>query len=625
MPSSVFAVRALIAALVCVCPAAGFQAGQERGFAEGAYEARLLEEASTFEMLDHPEGLNNLLGVLEATFERYPTVRPLQLIEHSLRRPLSLDAVEAEVSNHIMAIRDADSDALPAAVEALVVRTLDLRTEAEQPASSPEFEEHLLETVRHMARSWRLRQSEHPKRVEAVQRALEIDSAWVTARLEQLKDHWASPIGRGDIESVLAMGLPDAHADEIDLAVDGQWHHAFLLADGSVLVIGSDEQNTYDMSRIDHVIDPGGDDTYTWPEGTAPSRIESIIDLAGNDTYITEADFAGPATTAFGWSLLIDQAGDDRYRSRATGSIAFGAMGMGVLIDHAGDDVYEATGERASWTIGAGFFGAGVLIDRGGHDVYRGEKLTQAVGGARGLGAIIDQAGNDFYFANGPSQPSAYGTAGVYLGKAQGFAYGVRGHAAGGVAALYDLGGHDEYTGGEFSQGGGYFFGLGILRDAAGRDLYHANRYGQAFAAHQAAGILIDDQGDDTYWTRTAAGQSGSWDECVTLFIDRAGNDAYRCDGLGMGGAAMQAIAVFIDEGGSDRYAPAGRDTLGESSRDTYHYERTGALSFSAFMDLGSGMDIYPPRRSNDSRHATGSVNEADPQQSTRFGFFIDE
>ncbi len=595
---------------------------------EGQYEAAILARASELGILDHPEGLNSLFGVLAATFDHYPSVRPLSLIDSALRRPLSLDAVEARVSQRVMAIRDADAAGLPEAIRAFVRDALDLTGEpaGAEPAEFPEESiPALLDAARHNARTWRLRSEDHPQLVDAVAHALKTDTAAVAASLDALLAHWASPIGRGDIEAVRALNLPTIDPGAIGDAVTGDWSYAFTLPDGSSLIIGTDQANTYDMSRIDHVIDPSGNDAYLWPKGAAPTRTGSIIDLAGNDTYRSQADFAGPATCALGWSLLDDRSGDDTYHTTALASIATGVMGASVLIDRFGDDAYTATGKAASWNIGAGFFGTGLLIDLAGHDAYRGEKLTQGIGGARGLGAIIDKNGNDFYFANGPSNTSTYGTPAVYLGQAQGYGYGIRGHAAGGLGAIYDLGGHDEYTAGEFSQGGGYFFALGILRDTSGHDLYHANRYGQAFAAHQAAGILIDDAGDDTYWSRTAASQSGSWDECATLLIDRAGNDSYRCDGLGIGGAAMQAIAVFIDAAGDDRYAPAGGDTLGQSSRDSYHYERDKTLSFSAFMDLGGGHDSYPPRRSNGSVLSTGKPNDDEPANSTRFGVFVDE
>ena len=44
---------------------------------------------------------------------------------------------------------------------------------------------------------------------------------------------------------------------------------------------------------------------------------------------------------------------------------------------------------------------------------------------------------------------------------------------------------------GEFAQGSGYFFGLGVLRDSGGNDRYLGRRYAQGSAAHQAIGVLF--------------------------------------------------------------------------------------------------------------------------------------
>ena len=187
------------------------------------------------------------------------------------------------------------------------------------------------------------------------------------------------------------------------------------------------------------------------------------------------------------------------------------------------------------------------------------------------------------------------------------------------------MSGNDQYIAGEFSQGGGYYFGLGMIRDHAGNDLYHGNRYGQAFAAHQAVGILIDDAGDDTYWSMTAASQSGVWDESITLLLDKAGNDAYRCEGLGIGAASMQAIGIFIDLGGDDRYSANPGATLGQSGGNSYHYDTAGVMSFSGFFDLGGGNDIYPGDRANNQSKSTGSRNEDAPENSGLYGVFVDE
>ncbi|MEM1331539.1 MAG: hypothetical protein AAGG07_13370, partial [Planctomycetota bacterium] len=375
------------------------------------------------------------------------------------------------------------------------------------------------------------------------------------------------------------------------------------------VVLGSAGADRHDMSVVGVVIDPGGDDTYVWPEGTDPlsqTRQHIIIDLGGDDTYESHAAFAGPAVAVFGGAVVDDRTGDDVYRTSEMHGLAGGLFGFGLLLDRGGHDRYEAHGPGSAWTIGSGIYGVGSLVDLSGRDLYLGEVLTQGVAGPGGVGLLIDAGGDDLYRADGPAAPSAYGTPGVFFSASQGFSTGVRREAPGGLGAIIDRSGDDRYEAGEFSQGTGYYYALGAILDDGGNDLYRGNRYSQASAAHQAAGVLIDSAGDDIYWAMTAASQSGAWDQSFSLLIDKAGNDRYRGQDLVIGSAAMQSIAGFVDQAGRDQYENRpGRAGLGLSSRDEYHFDRDGVFSFSAFFDL-EGDDVYGDGRENGQDVPTG-------------------
>lgn len=423
-----------------------------------------------------------------------------------------------------------------------------------------------------------------------------------------------TPLNDTDKANYTTVPLPDVLLDAVTGDVlevtkyKGRW-----------FIYGGYGDNTYDMSVIDVVVDPAGNDTYKYTQNHHPD-IQVIIDIAGNDTYTGGDEFAGPASALMGISLLIDHTGNDTYSGKFR-SCGVGIMGLGILVDHAGADTYTGTG----WSLGAGFYGFGTIIDLGNNnDVYTAHYFSEAIGGPRGFGLILDQNGRDLYRTNGPIG-SVYGTDAVYAGISQGTGFGVRGYDSGGIGLLCDLAGDDRYEAGEFSQGGGYFWALGILYDKSGRDLYYGNRYTQAYAAHQALGILADDAGDDTYWGMTAATQSGSWDICSTLLIDRAGNDTYQADGLAQGGASMQAIAWLIDLEGNDRYNAPGGSTMGESGGNSYHYDATGCFSWSLLLDASGTEDIYSRNdRKNNSTITTGSHNEKTPENSSLYGIFID-
>ncbi|MEX0959926.1 MAG: PDZ domain-containing protein [Burkholderiales bacterium] len=355
--------------------------------------------------------------------------------------------------------------------------------------------------------------------------------------------------------------------------------------DGGFIVIGGPGPNRYDMDRLHAVIDVGGDDIYRWGD-SIPLPVQAVIDLAGDDRY--QALRGGPGAGWLGVSVLIDLAGDDHYGS-TVGGCGAGALGFGFLFDDDGADNYRC----AAWSMGAGLYGSGMLIDGGTHiDVYLSEVFSQGVGGPRGLGVLVDGGGDDLYRADG-AVPSVYGTPGAYMAFSQGVGVGIRPYDTGGVGALLDFAGDDRYQGGEFSQGGGYFWGAGLLYDEDGDDLYFGNRYAQGFAAHQAFGMLADMAGDDIYWSMTAAGQGAAWDQSIAVLFDGAGDDVYRAQTLSQGAAAQQARASLHDAAGDDRYWSSSDIAQGAAGDNSYHYvDEDPVYSLGVLLD-GGGSDRY--------------------------------
>jgi len=416
-----------------------------------------------------------------------------------------------------------------------------------------------------------------------------------------------------DVEDLRTRALVDAPPAAAGI-VEGTIIEA-IETDLGWIVIGGAGPNRYDMSKVIAVYDIGGDDSYYASDLCLGNR--AIIDLAGNDRYTGTAD-QGPASALLGFSFVDDRAGDDRYEGELL-SAGAACYGVSLLLDRGGNDTYIGR----EWSLGAGVYGAGMIFDLGGGcDTYLGEFLCQGVGGPRGFGCILDDGGDDLYRANGP-KPSAYGTPAVYQSFSQGFGFGYRNYAAGGIGILSDLGGNDRYEAGEFAQGGAYYYALGLLHDTSGNDIYYGNRYGQGFGVHQAHGMLVDDAGDDTYYSMTAASQGAAWDIGVGMLLDRAGNDSYQCDGLGQGGAAQQGIAYLIDMDGVDRYI--GRSsTQGESGGNDYHFAETGAYSFSLLLDLGGDEDFYSRGRRNNETTLNDTIDANSPANSSAHGVTID-
>ena len=169
----------------------------------------------------------------------------------------------------------------------------------------------------------------------------------------------------------------------------------------------------------------------------------------------------------------------------------------------------------------------------------------------------------------------------------QGAACGFRQLASGGVGVILDRAGRDRYEAGNFSQGGGYYYGWGALLDlGAEGDRYEGSRYSLAFAAHSAVGSLLDAGGDDRYRGWVGAQCSAAWDLCVTAFLDDAGDDIYETGpGFSVGASAHNGFSLFCDRAGRDAYrvAPA------RAGPNDYH----GGPSVSVFVDAGGAADVY--------------------------------
>jgi hypothetical protein len=360
-----------------------------------------------------------------------------------------------------------------------------------------------------------------------------------------------------------------------------------LSSRAGTVIIGGTGKNIYKTSSA-VIIDLGGDDLYTGEAGLVNGRqqIAAIIDLHGNDEYLA-TDLFSQGSGMLGVGLLSDLSGDDLYVGTRF-SQGSAVLGIGMLKDFAGNDRYF--GEE--FNQGVAFWGAGMLHDAMGNDYYQANLYAQGVGGVKAVGALFDNTGDDFYFAGGRDK-SSYGTPGIFKGSSQGLGIGFRGYASGGIGLLLDGNGDDSFWAGNFSQGTGYFFGMGILRNfGAGDDTYTASRYGQGASAHSAAGILIDDSGNDLYNGYHMALQGAAWDMGMAALVDKMGNDTYQgVNGFSQAASAHNGMAFFIDAAGTDEYF--GEQALVENN--DYH----GGSSLSFFIDGGGEFDTYSSGSNN--------------------------
>ena len=595
----------------------------------GEFEDLILGKAQELGLRTAPGGVDALLASLSSLQQKILAPNSLPAVVQALQRPLSLDRVEADIASQVRPLAEPQSlQQTLLAVQQLILRTLDLPDISSQPdvaaklsAAKREYELRAASLLKGMRDDQAPVGQELPQYLELMRAGPEILSLSV-AMLPKVAQYATELEKFAQEVSASPQPIPPELAERVSAAVEGPVLGAKLV-DGELWVVGGDQANHYNMDLIAAVFDVDGSDVYTF---SAPPRglYQIIIDQSGDDLYESNADLAGPATAVFSVSVLWDRAGNDRYISHYQGSIAAGLFGVAILIDEAGNDQYINDTPGAGWSQGVGLYGAGLLIDRGGDDVYQAQILAQGVGGAGGIGLIVEASGNDAYTANGPHFPSFYETPGVFAGMSQGFGFGIRGYAPGGIGAIYDFAGDDYYSVGEFGQGSGYFQGLGILHDAAGNDMYVGSRYAQGSGAHQAAGILVDDAGNDSYSCPGPASQGAAWDQSVGMLIDRAGDDTYSGSVLAQGSGAQQAVGILIDLDGQDSYACTSA-CLGQSGDNTYSYDTDKVFSFSVLLHRGGKTDTYPQSRSNDRLLRTGTLRLDNPASSDCYGLFLDE
>ncbi len=243
------------------------------------------------------------------------------------------------------------------------------------------------------------------------------------------------------------------------------------------------------------LFDAAGNDRYTshgFSVGFGgPQGVGAVIDLEGHDQYqcgdkiasaynAEDAPAAKPGDALFQYDCFgLGTGSGKRILTKRSEWQAFNlAGGWGLLLDMAGDDRYRG----ANFSQGHGyFFGTGICLDLDGNDEYLAARYGQGSSAHYGVGLFIDRQGADRYASTGP----------FYNG---GVAWD---H---GVSLLIDAGlGADRY---DFSSTTGLgkadYSGWGLFIDEAGDDQYRVKE-GLGHSSTHGLGAFFDLSGKDTY------------------------------------------------------------------------------------------------------------------------------
>lgn len=329
--------------------------------------------------------------------------------------------------------------------------------------------------------------------------------------------------------------------------------------------------------RISVLADVGGDDVYIARDAAAcPSAAVMgygiLWDTDGNDRH--EAQGMAQSAAVFGASLLVDDGGSDHFV--ATGHAqGFALGGLALVLSRQGDDVFDAL-THAQGSAGPG--GVALLVDVAGDDRYRlgnepllspsaqlpERNLSMGQGAGRGLradhldgrslaggiGALFDLAGDDHYVAQVFAQGAGFWE---------------------GAGLLVDGGGDDRFEAAWYAMAASAHRAAGVflsLGDGAGR--YSASHSTSIGAAHDLSMAFFLDSGGDDQYRLGNLGFGAGHDNGVGVFADLGGNDVYdlagrQCQGLGFAMVSqpgslresLTGMGLFLDLGGDDRYPDA--------------------------------------------------------------------
>jgi len=327
------------------------------------------------------------------------------------------------------------------------------------------------------------------------------------------------------------------------------------------------------------IIGLGGDNVYSnsagGANGLAGRPISIVIDLGNNSQFVSKRSFS-QGSGVFGIGILAALGSNCTFQAKHLSQGA-GFFGCGILLTGPGKQTLEAD----TFCQGAGLFGTGILWQRGENSTCRAAYMAQGFAGPQGVGLLLNERSHNSYFAGG-KYPCPW-LPGHFFSLAQGFGYGMRPYAGGGIGILCDLAGQNHYEADVYGQGASYWYSVGLVLDAAGHNRYDAHQYCQGAGIHLSTGTLVDWGGNNTY-TANHICQGAAHDYSVGMLIDRVGNNQFTGDTTAQGAAINNSFALLLEHAGTNTYI--GTDPK-QSQATGHNGDKREYGSIGLLLDLG--------------------------------------
>jgi HEAT repeat protein len=356
------------------------------------------------------------------------------------------------------------------------------------------------------------------------------------------------------------------------------------------IIVGGAGHNVYTNEAF-LIIDTGDSNTYVNSAGGANGLlgrpISIVIDMGGNNDFISNRSFS-QGSGVFGIGILAALGSNCTFHAKHLSQGA-GFFGCGLLMTGEGSQTFEGD----TFCQGAGMFGAGIVWQRGGNSRFKAAQMAQGFGGTSGIGLLLDEGGSNSYVAGG-KYPCGW-LPNHYFTLSQGFGYGMRPFAGGGVGILCDLKGDNHYVADVYGQGASYWYSTGLLLNLGSNNTYDAYQYCQGAGIHLSSGELIDWGGSNTF-TAGHICQGAAHDYSVGILVDRSGANKYAGDTTAQGAAINNSFAMLLDCSGNDTYT--GTDPK-QSQASGHDGDKREYGSIALMLDLG-GEDKYSQGQTND-------------------------
>ena len=208
--------------------------------------------------------------------------------------------------------------------------------------------------------------------------------------------------------------------------------------------------------------------------------------------------------------------------------------------------------------------------------------MAQGFGGTSGIGILLDESGNDSYFAGG-KYPCGW-LPNHYFTLSQGFGYGMRPFAGGGIGILCDLKGNNHYVADVYGQGASYWYSTGLAA-GPGRQRHLRRVSILPGRGHPPEQRRIDRLGRKRYLYRTATFAKARPTIMRSAFSSTArGNNKYSGDTTAQGAAINNSFAMLLDCSGNDVYT--GTDPK-QSQAAGHDGDKREYGSIALMLDLG--------------------------------------